>query len=212
MIVDSIHPILGFELNNSNSQELDLSEGKLKDLGIDSGDNDQLSDYIFNGKVRYGGYGEQRDIYKRGSQFEESANRREIHLGLDIWSPKGTALFCPWNGIVRSCHNNDRFADYGPTLIIEHNFDELKIYMLLGHLGEECLTRWKTGQSIEAGDRIASIGSEDENGGWPPHVHIQLIRDLEGCFNDYPGVCTKAEWPRMRKNCPDPSSYFVPSN
>jgi peptidoglycan LD-endopeptidase LytH len=43
-----------------------------------------------------------------------------------------------------------------------------------------------------------------ENGNWPPHLHFQLIADMEGWKGDYPGVCKYSEREKWLGNCPDP--------
>jgi peptidoglycan LD-endopeptidase LytH len=51
----------------------------------------------------------------------------------------------------------------------------------------------------------ARLGGADENVGWPPHLHLQIIRDLEGRRGDYPGVCRVSEAPQWLARCPDPN-------
>ena len=43
------------------------------------------------------------------------------------------------------------------------------------------------GDRIKAGDIFAEFGIPAENGHWPPHLHFQLIADLQGWKGDYPG-------------------------
>jgi murein DD-endopeptidase MepM/ murein hydrolase activator NlpD len=61
------------------------------------------------------------------------------------------------------------------------------------------------GNQIEKGQLIASFGNEDENGHWPPHLHFQLMFDMEGCFGDYPGVGKYSEKEKYLQNIPDPN-------
>lgn len=204
--------LLGYPLTNENSSILDLSRKKLKELSIDASSNEELQGYIFNGKIRYGGYGEQRDIYSRSTAFTSNEQVRDIHLGLDIWHISGTPLYSPWDGKLISAYDNDAFGDYGPTLIIQHQIDHELIHVLYGHLSRETLGRWKAGDLIEQGALLGHMGDESENGGWPPHVHLQMIKDLEGNTSDYPGVCSEADQPKYRDNCPDPSMYFLQSS
>ncbi|MGB5188485.1 MAG: peptidase M23, partial [Robiginitalea sp.] len=55
---------------------------------------------------------------------------------------------------------------------------------------------------------IGRLGSAKENGGYAPHLHFQLIRDLEGFRGDYPGVCALQQLEFYRQNCPDPMKYL----
>ena len=43
-----------------------------------------------------------------------------------------------------------------------------------------------------------------ENGNWPPHLHFQIIEDMELKEGDYPGVCTSANREKYLANCPNP--------
>ncbi len=44
-----------------------------------------------------------------------------------------------------------------------------------------------------------------ENGGWPPHLHFQVILDLFDEQGNYPGVCRASEWDVWRAICPNPN-------
>jgi len=48
------------------------------------------------------------------------------------------------------------------------------------------------------------LGNESENGNWPPHLHFQIINDIEGKFGDYPGVCSFKEIDKYSANCINP--------
>jgi hypothetical protein len=48
-----------------------------------------------------------------------------------------------------------------------------------------------------------------ENGQWPPHLHFQIVVDMEipiaiGRKGDYPGVCKLSEKEKYLNNCPNP--------
>ena len=60
------------------------------------------------------------------------------------------------------------------------------------------------GKRIEKGEIIGEFGTPLENGQWPPHLHFQLIEDLQGWTGDYPGVCKYSEKELYLENCPDP--------
>ena len=61
------------------------------------------------------------------------------------------------------------------------------------------------GLRFEAGDQIASVGEHHENGGWPPHLHFQIIRDMLGHVGDFPGVAAPSQRARFLELCPDPN-------
>ena len=58
---------------------------------------------------------------------------------------------------------------------------------------------------IKKGEKIAELGNESENGNWPPHLHFQLIKNMEGKEGDFPGVCFKYEIKKYANQCPDPN-------
>jgi murein DD-endopeptidase MepM/ murein hydrolase activator NlpD len=60
------------------------------------------------------------------------------------------------------------------------------------------------GKRIKSGEKLGDLGNILENGNWPPHLHFQLIFDLEGMKGDYPGVCKVSEKAKYLANCPDP--------
>ena len=58
---------------------------------------------------------------------------------------------------------------------------------------------------MRAGDRIATFGRPAENGGWAPHVHVQVLLDLIGLGVDVPGVAPRGELALWRSLSPDPA-------
>ena len=60
------------------------------------------------------------------------------------------------------------------------------------------------GTVIRGGQSFAHFGNVQENGHWPPHLHFQVVIDMEGKQGDYPGVCALSERNKYLSNCPDP--------
>jgi murein DD-endopeptidase MepM/ murein hydrolase activator NlpD len=155
-------------------------------------------------KFGVGGYMEHRIIYARSPHFDTDDEPRRLHLGVDIWGKADTPVYNPLPGKVHSFQNNDNFGDYGPTIIIEHNLDGFALYSLYGHLSRQSLDGLYTGKPINSNEQIATLGSMNENGHWPPHLHFQLMFDMQGRQGDYPGVCKFSERDIYLKNIPDP--------
>src|SRR5438874_9729669 len=42
----------------------------------------------------------------------------------------------------------------------------------------------RVGQRVERGQPIAALGSPEHNGGWTPHLHLQILCDLLGLGRD----------------------------
>jgi murein DD-endopeptidase MepM/ murein hydrolase activator NlpD len=151
---------------------------------------------------------EHRAIYDESGLFEAETTRRNIHLGLDFWTAAGTTVFAPLAGTVHSFQDNAHFKDYGPTIILQHTLQGQVFHTLYGHLSRPSLAGLSIGQAVACGDRLGTLGDSHENGEWPPHLHFQLILDMQGKTGDYPGVCAAADLPFYRLNCPDPSSLL----
>jgi murein DD-endopeptidase MepM/ murein hydrolase activator NlpD len=179
------------------------------DAGIFS-DTEKFSEWVNNtlneNHCRYGGggYMEHRTIYSRSAHFDAGDEPRRLHLGVDIWAGSGTPVYSPLEGVVHSFRNNNNFGDYGPTIILQHQLEGITLYTLYGHLSAESLDGLYIGKPISHNEKIAAFGKKEENGCWPPHLHFQLMFDLEGRYGDYPGVCRFSEKAIYQINIPDP--------
>jgi murein DD-endopeptidase MepM/ murein hydrolase activator NlpD len=191
--------------------EIDLSASNIELLSINLESVSELSDYIFSklkqDKSIYGigGYGENRLVYQMSDLFGEGEDARTIHLGTDVWCEAGTFVYCPFDAYVHSFQNNNSYKDYGPTIILEHSIQDAMFYSLYGHLSQRSIDGLKKGAPIKSGEKFAQIGTDSENGEWPPHLHFQIIIDLGNYYGDYPGVVSKAEAEKYKENCPDPN-------
>jgi len=58
---------------------------------------------------------------------------------------------------------------------------------------------------VEAGDKIGTLGSHKVNGDYAPHLHFQVIKDIQGYTGDYPGVAASDKLDFYLDNCPDPN-------
>jgi len=163
-----------------------------------------------NKKVAYGGYLEKRALYDRSSYFNESNDelKRNIHLGLDLWISAGTPVLAAFDGEIHSFKNNTNFGDYGPTIILKHTINDLSFYSLYGHLRLNDLKSLKVGDLVKKGETIAHLGEAKENGDYAPHLHFQIIKDIEDNFGDYPGVSNKKDIEFYKSNCPDPKLFL----
>lgn len=164
--------------------------------------------------ARYGigGYNEHRTIYSRSRLFDADTageEPRRLHLGTDIWGAWRTPVMAPIEGIVHSFAFNNKAGDYGATIILSHQQQGAIFHTLYGHLSLNSIKNLQEGQRIEEGEVFAEFGSPDENGQWPPHLHVQVINDLQGYKGDYPGVCRYSERESWLKNSPDPGWLIV---
>lgn len=139
-------------------------------------------------------------------RYPISSERRTIHLGIDLFAPAGTPVYAPLAGTVYAFADNAAAQDYGPVVILSHTTDDGdEFYTLYGHLSRESLNGLAVGQPIVAGAPFATLGSAEVNGGWPPHLHFQIVTDLLGLDTDFPGVGTASQRDVWKAFCPDPN-------
>ena len=183
--------------------------------------NKELTDEIYNDTARFseyvykkikaagaayaiGGYAEKRSIYSRSNRYDNEAGEpRRLHLGIDVWAPAGTKIFAPLGGMVHSFANNADHGNYGGTIVLLHQLDGLPFYTLYGHLSLASLGI-REGLFINRGEAFAALGTPEENGNWPPHLHFQVMYDMQLYHGDYPGVCAYSEQKKYLSNCPNP--------
>ena len=140
---------------------------------------------------------------------------RDLHVGLDIGAPVNTEVYAFADGSVYSFGINPEAGSYGPTIITEHEVSlptvvgsskytpPQKFWVLHGHLSTESLGNLQVGDKITKGQKIATIGNENENGGWPPHIHIQISIE-QPINNDLPGVVKLSDREQALISYPDP--------
>lgn len=159
------------------------------------------------GKVAFGGYLEKRAIYNRSKHFvtQKEEDHRNIHLGIDLWCDKGTSVLAVLEGEIHSFKNNQNYGDYGPTIILKHKIKNVTFFSLYGHLSKESIENIKIGDTIKEGQIIGFLGDANVNGDYAPHLHFQLIKDLQGNFGDYPGVSSLNTIDFYKENCPNPN-------
>ncbi|MGB3802012.1 MAG: aminotransferase class III-fold pyridoxal phosphate-dependent enzyme [Lewinella sp.] len=156
-----------------------------------------------------GGYGEVRPIYTTDA-FQGTGNAgprwRSVHLGLDFWTPDANEpVHAPLAGTVENCGIDPTPGGYGGTLLLRHTpAAGLTFYTLYGHLSYATIKHWGAGAQVEAGQELGYLGTPGVNGGWPPHLHFQVMLDTLDMGVDYPGVAYPEERAVWLGLCPDP--------
>jgi peptidoglycan LD-endopeptidase LytH len=210
--------VVAFNPANEKLLLLDFTESNTELTAEILNDSNKFSDYISrklseaNCKYGIGGYDEHRTIYDRSDHFDASLpgeERRRLHLATDIWGEAYTAVIAPIDGIVHSFAFNNKSGDYGATIILTHNLDGISFHTLYGHLSLNSLKNISDGDLIKAGTIFAEFGTQFENGQWPPHLHFQIIVDMQGWKGDYPGVCKFSEKKQWLNNSPDPDLIIL---
>ena len=188
-----------------NNEHLDLEKIQTYE-GLEKFIKNELE--LKNAKVGIGGYLEKRVLYQQSSNFKNSAENRNIHLGVDWWCDAGTKIYAPLDGIVHSFKYNAAHLDYGATIILQHKIEGHLFYSLYGHLNLASLEKLEKGILIKKGTPFTAMGNRNENGGWVPHLHFQIIQDMMNKEGDFPGVTSENDLTFFSKNCPDPNVFF----
>lgn len=209
----TFHKVVDFNPAKEKLFHFDLTNANEELLRIDLADTKKFSSYIHEklkkekAKFGIGGYNELRGLYERSEVFNALSagdEPRRLHLGIDIWGKEGTKVYAPLGGMVHSYAFNNTFGDYGATLILLHQLDTVTFYTLYGHLSLDDIAKVTEYQYVIRGQGIGHFGKPEENGNWPPHLHFQIIKDMEEYEGDYPGVCKLSEKEKYLANCPDP--------
>lgn len=224
----AFHPVVPFDPGRDKLYSFDFTDTNTELSPEQIADTESFALYINkmlteqHCKYGFGGYNENRTLYARSKHFDHSlvsgseaarttapqgggdAEPRRLHLGVDIWGPAGTKVMSPIDGIIHSYAFNNNDSDYGATLLLTHQLEGIGFHTLYGHLSLNSLKNLHEGKHIRKGDVIGEFGMRFENGNWPPHLHFQLIIDLQGWKGDYPGVCKFSERAHWLENCPDP--------
>ncbi len=172
--------------------------------------NDRLCAEIRNAgaTLGVGSYDETRCWYGGGlfaAPGNEAPRRRTVHLGIDLFAAPGTPVHAPLAGTLASARVNAGRLDYGPTIVLLHEPEDGRpFHTLYGHLSADSLTGLEPGSTVETGARIGAVGDFPDNGGWPPHLHFQVIADPVGLEGDFPGVSTPDERAIFKSLSPDP--------
>lgn len=155
---------------------------------------------IRQAKWGVGRYNERRRNMYTAPQF---ANRRFIHMGIDIWSPPDEPVYAAWDGVIAYMADNDQEGDYGPTIILKHRIAGRQMFALHGHLSRSSLDENRVGEALAKGEPFARTGRVEENGRWVPHLHYQLSWVDPG-QPDMPGVVSEDELAEALQIYPDP--------
>ena len=210
---DEVGPVIE---QNDEVEMLDLSVGSLLvETPAEPEDLPGFTRKLFarmeasGARIGAGRYDEARILYGAPGFHSEGNDRdvpRTVHLGLDLFVEPGTPVLAPLPGVVESVRDNGMDLDYGPTVILRHEPEGGPVFhTLYGHLGREIPDTVRPGAGVGRGQTIASVGAIDVNGGWPPHLHFQLITDLLDRDGEFPGVARADQRNLWTSLSPDPN-------
>jgi hypothetical protein len=153
-------------------------------------------------------YLERRDTLLRDCP-QMVAEKRFIHLGLDVIVPLATPLHAPLDAVVAESGFEEGEGNYGGYVLLKHaNPGCETFYSFYGHLCRDRLP--VADQSFQAGAPFAEIGDFHENGNWFHHTHIQVITQ-KGLEMGYAakGYCSASDMAVMNDLCPSPVPLFI---
>jgi murein DD-endopeptidase MepM/ murein hydrolase activator NlpD len=136
------------------------------------------------------------------------AEKRFIHLGLDVIVPLGSPLHAPLDAVVAESGYESGEGNYGGYVLLEHADPAFEtFYSFYGHLCKDRLP--PTGRRFSAGAVFAEIGDFHENGNWFHHTHLQVITQA-GLDQGYlsKGYCSEKDLGAMNGLCPSPIPLF----
>ncbi len=206
-------PVLPVDVSNGRAVVLDLGAG-----GFDPLDPAELAAACADIEERIeregaefaiGLYKEDRTIY-RAPQFDlGDGRRRSLHMAVDLWLAAGTPVHAALDGVAAVVANNPAPLDFGGLVLLEHATDAgVPFWTLYGHLDPESL-ELSVGDAVAAGGQIARLGDVPVNGGWPPHLHLQLVTSLCDLGADVPGVAAPDEASLWESISPDPNLILL---
>jgi murein DD-endopeptidase MepM/ murein hydrolase activator NlpD len=169
-----------------------------------------LDDEMARGGHRWGlaPYLERRDTLLADCP-QMVAEKRFIHLGLDIIVPLATPLHAPLDAVVEVTGYEAGEGNYGGHVLLRHESPAFAtFYSLYGHLDRDRLPA--VGKTLAAGEAFAAIGDFHTNGNWFYHTHIQVIT-AAGLAAGYltRGYCAAKDLIRMNDLCPSALPLFI---
>lgn len=208
---DRYRSVIPFDLAGGGHLVFDFTDTSSDFAHIDINDVAGFTERLFariadcDLPVGIGRYDEDRMIYRHSPLFDGEAERRSIHLGIDLFVMEETEVMAPLEAKIHSVADNKGLGNYGPTVILEHELARTRFWTLYGHLGRRAVVHLEIGRKLAAGEIFAEVGDISENGSWPPHLHFQIMSDLMGHSGDFPGVAAPSDRDRWLTLCPDPN-------
>ncbi len=218
--VRQTHHVLPLDLTKTSVHVFDLSTDSQEfPNGPDPEDAEGWTSLLFDkldevrAEVGVGRYDEVRQWYTSDIFRDPTTDPpewRTVHLGIDLFLRPGTPVLAPFDAVVHSVANNVGNLDYGPTVVLEHQFtveteDTYQFWTLFGHLAEEEVSQLSPGQRLSRGEPFVRIGDFPVNGNWAPHLHFQIIADLLGMEGNFPGVALPSQRALWLALSPDPN-------
>ena len=119
-------PVIPLDLKAGRLEIFDFTAANTELAHLDINDVAGFTEYLFERiaaseiPVGIGRYNEDRVLYRHSPLFDGAAERRSVHLGIDLFVVESTEIMAPLPAVVCSLADNAGLGDYGPTVILEH--------------------------------------------------------------------------------------------
>lgn len=126
-------------------------------------------------KYSFGGYMEDRSNLWRGHYMMPD---KPIHVGVDFNVGSLTTVCLPHRGkLLHSWYDEDFMGGWGGKMLFRINtkfviFAHLEPALMIQNHGPDPI-------NVDVGEPIGVIGRSTHNGGWYPHLHIQVVSSLD---------------------------------
>lgn len=127
---------------------------------------------------------------------------RVFHLGIDIMTQGIASIYNPLVGKVYEVNYEDWHWGYWGYVIMEYSFSDRKFFALFGHMDYKSLP-WK-GSIIQAGEKLWTLGTSEQNWNWVPHLHLQVFTGVDFEKWKLKGYCALEDMKSMQYICPHP--------
>jgi hypothetical protein len=150
-----------------------------------------------NADFSYGGWMEDRACLWRGHYQKDG---KTTHVGVDYNVPAGTLVRLPQAGrLIMVEEDPDQDGGWGTRLIFKIG----DLFVTFAHLWMPCGT---VGSNYQAGYPFAEVANHKFNGGWFPHLHLQVQRKFEPYKDGYQLYTDELE-----VEYPNPESVLCPN-
>lgn len=153
----------------------------------------------------YGGYLEDRSTLWSGSYLDSAIalHGQIIHLGVDFNVPAKSFVHLPYDGkVVFRTHDKDQNGGWGGRVDFYNQQGEF--YFILGHLDPKAAMH-VLNTTLSRGTMMGWVGGSKVNGGWFPHLHLQIVsKDEYESFFDPMEIDGYGFGERLNVRYPDP--------
>lgn len=153
----------------------------------------------------FGGFLEDRSNIWKNHYLKRT--RAFVHLGVDYNIPANTSVALVRPGrVIDVFKDKDQSGGWGGRVLFRLDNG---IYLIYGHLKHDLSV--KVGEEYPSGFIVGKTGERSENGGWYPHLHVQLmdeefIKSFNGRFRDIDGYLRKDD--KRLSDVSNPERFF----